>query len=51
MDFRETGWGVEWTLLAQDRNRLRAFVNAGSGSTKLGLRSQMIGGLPPWHCA
>jgi hypothetical protein len=47
MDFRETGWGVEWTVLAQDRNRLRALVNAGSGSTKLGLRSRMIGGLPP----
>jgi hypothetical protein len=29
MDLRETGWGgVEWTHLAQDRDRWRAVVNA-----------------------
>jgi hypothetical protein len=28
MDLRETGWGsVEWTQLAEDRDRLRAVVN------------------------
>jgi hypothetical protein len=28
MDLREMGWeSVEWIQLAQDRNRLRAFVN------------------------
>jgi hypothetical protein len=29
MDLRETGWrGVEWSHLAQDRDRSRAVVNA-----------------------
>jgi hypothetical protein len=28
MDLREIGWGVEWIHLAQDRDRLRAVVNA-----------------------
>jgi hypothetical protein len=28
MDLREIGWGVEWVHLAQDRDRLRAVVNA-----------------------
>jgi hypothetical protein len=27
MGCRETGWGVEWIKLAQDRDRLRALVN------------------------
>jgi hypothetical protein len=28
VDLRETGWGVEWIQLAQDRDRWRAVVNA-----------------------
>ena len=28
MDHQEVGWGVEWTDLAQDRDRWRAVVNA-----------------------
>jgi hypothetical protein len=28
MDLRETGWGVDWIRLAQDRDRWRAVVNA-----------------------
>jgi hypothetical protein len=28
MDLRETGWGVEWFHVAQDRDRWRAVVNA-----------------------
>jgi hypothetical protein len=36
MDLKETGWeGVEWIHLAQDRDRWRAVVNAGSGATEL----------------
>jgi hypothetical protein len=28
MDFRETGWGgIDWVDLAQNRDKLRAFVN------------------------
>jgi hypothetical protein len=27
MDLRETGWGVEWIQLAQDRDRWRILVN------------------------
>jgi hypothetical protein len=27
MDLRETGWGVKWIQLAQDRGRWRALVN------------------------
>jgi hypothetical protein len=28
MDLRDIGWGVEWILLAQDKDRWRALVNA-----------------------
>jgi hypothetical protein len=28
MDLKETGWGVKWIQLAQDRGRWRALVNA-----------------------
>jgi hypothetical protein len=41
MDLREIGWGsVDWTQLAQDRDRWRALVNtviepSGSGATEL----------------
>jgi hypothetical protein len=27
MDLRETGWGVDWIQLAQDRGRWRALVD------------------------
>jgi hypothetical protein len=28
MDIKEVGWGIDWTELAQDRDRWRALVNA-----------------------
>jgi hypothetical protein len=28
MDIEEVGWGMDWIELAQDRDRLRALVNA-----------------------
>jgi hypothetical protein len=28
MDLRASDWGVDWILLAQDRDRWRAVVNA-----------------------
>jgi hypothetical protein len=28
MDLQEVGWGMDWIVPAQDRNRWRAVVNA-----------------------
>jgi hypothetical protein len=27
MDIQDVGWGVDWTEMAQDRDRRRAFAN------------------------
>jgi hypothetical protein len=39
MDLRETGWGVEWIQLSQDRDGWRAVVSAVMKSRVLALRS------------
>jgi len=39
MNLKETGWGLDWIYLAQDRNKWRAVVehnNELSGSIKCG---------------
>jgi hypothetical protein len=51
MDLRELGWGcVEWTHLAQDRDRWRAVVNAVMNLRVLASQSSMALGRHQWSC-
>jgi hypothetical protein len=42
MDFRETGWGVDWIQLAQDMDQWQAVVNEGMNFLVLASWSELV---------